>query len=243
MNRYRFIVAIGAMGSVMLASPQAQAQSNPLASCVSPTGRQLYPQSPYGEGLQTLLSVVDLRSTGDCQLTQDRKTGLEWLDLNATVDRSYDDVAAGFGGYTTTQGFRFASRSEVDQLFSNAISTVIGAGGSPIGQRSILPETLGATFGSSGQGAVLFGAGLFGSPDASGRLGLASYEALANSLAPVVTETGGSQSRSATNPYAGSFLVRTTKGDVTAVPTPALLPGLLGMLAAVRKRMKSESEA
>jgi hypothetical protein len=242
MNRYRFTAAIGVIGSVMLASPQAQAQSNPLTSCLSPTGRSLYPQSPYGDGLQTRLAVADFRSTGDCLLTQDTQTGLEWLDLNATVNRSYDDVAAGFGGYTTTAGFRFASRSEVDQLFSNAIATVIGAG-SPIGQRALLPETLGATFASSGPGAVLFGSGLFGSPDASGRLGLASYEALANSLATVTTATNGSQSRSVTNAYAGSFLVRTTKGDVTAVPTPALLPGLLGMIAAVRQRMKSESDA
>jgi hypothetical protein len=240
MNRYLTFASIGAIGSVMLASPQAQAQSNPLASCVSPTGRPLYSQSPYGAGLQTLLAVADLRSAGDCLLTQDKKTGLEWLDLNATVNRSYDEVAAGFGGYTTS-GFRFASRSEVDQLFSNAIATVVGADGGTIGQRAILPETLGATFASSGQGAVLFGAGLFGSPDASGRLGLASYEALANSLDPVVTATGGSQSRSATNAYAGSFLVRTTKGEVTAVPTPALLPGLLGMVAAVRKRIKQEA--
>jgi hypothetical protein len=240
MNRYLTFASIGAIGSVMLASPQAQAQSNPLASCVSPTGRPLYSQSPYGAGLQTLLAVADLRSAGDCLLTQDKKTGLEWLDLNATVNRSYDEVAAGFGGYTTS-GFRFASRSEVDQLFSNAIATVVGADGGTIGQRAILPETLGATFASSGQGAVLFGSGLFGSPDASGRLGLASYEALANSLDPVVTATGGSQSRSATNAYAGSFLVRTTKGEVTAVPTPALLPGLLGMVAAVRKRIKQEA--
>ncbi len=237
MNRYYLRAAIGAIGCVMLASPQAQAQSNPLASCLSPTGRPLYAQSPYGAGLQTLLAVADLRSTGDCLLTQDTKTGLEWLDLNATVNRSYDDVAAGFGGYTTS-GFRFASRSEVDQLFANAIATVTAADGSTIGQRALLPETLGATFASSGSGAVLFGSGLFGAPDASGRLGLASYEALANSLDPVLTSSGGSQSRSATNAYAGSFLVRTTKGDVTAVPTPALLPGLLGMVAAVRKRMK-----
>jgi hypothetical protein len=243
MNRYRLIAAIGAIGSVMLASPQVQAQSNPLASCLSPTGRSLYAQSPYGDGLQSRLAVADFRSAGDCLLTQDTQTGLEWLDLNATVNRSYDDVAAGFGGYTTTAGFRFASRSEVDQLFSNAIATVIGTDGGSIGQRALLPETLGATFASSGPGAVLFGSGLFGSPDASGRLGRASYEALANSLATVTTATNGSQSRSVTNAYTGSFLVRTTKGDVTAVPTPALLPGLLGMIAAVRQRMKSESDA
>jgi hypothetical protein len=246
MNRYFLRTSIGTsigtsiaiIGSVMLASPQAQAQSNPLASCLSPTGRPLYSQSPYGNGLQTRLAVADFRTTGDCLLTRDTQTGLEWLDLNATVNRSYDDVAAGFGGYTTA-GFRFATRSEVDQLFVNAIATVVDSEGSPIGQRALLPETLGATFASSGPGAVLFGSGLFGSPDASGRLGLASYEALANSLATVVTTTGGDQSRSATNAYAGSFLVRTTKGEVTAVPTPALLPGLLGMAAAVRKRRKA----
>lgn len=237
MNRYHFSAAIGVIGYLMLASPQAQAQANPLASCLSPTGRQLYPQSPYGDGLQTFLAVADLRSAGDCLLTRDTKTGLEWLDLNATVNRSYEEVAAGFGGYTTA-GFRFASQGEVEQLFANAMATVLGSSGGAIGQRALLPETLGATFASSGQGAVLFGAGLFGRPTALGQVGLASYEALANSLAPVVTQTNGSQSRSATNAYAGSFLVRSTQVD--AIPTPALLPGLFGLAAAVRKRLREE---
>ncbi|NNL66313.1 MAG: hypothetical protein HKP30_08730 [Myxococcales bacterium] len=52
--------------------------------------------------------------------TLDTDTNLEWLDLTLTRDQSYDAVAAGFGGYVTTEGFRFATSSEVQTLYENA---------------------------------------------------------------------------------------------------------------------------
>jgi hypothetical protein len=50
--------------------------------------------------------------------TYDPNTGLEWLDLSFTAGRSYDEVAGGWGGYTTSGGYRFATRNEVIGLFA-----------------------------------------------------------------------------------------------------------------------------
>lgn len=62
--------------------------------------------------------------------TYDPNTGLQWLDLNQTAGQSYDSILNGWNGFTTTAQFRFATRSEIIQLFANA-----GAGslGSPTG--------------------------------------------------------------------------------------------------------------
>jgi hypothetical protein len=64
-------------------------------------------------------------------LTIDPNTGLEWLNLNLTAGQSYNSVLNGWGDYTTTGGFRFATRSEVVQLFIDAGASYIGFPASP----------------------------------------------------------------------------------------------------------------
>lgn len=65
------------------------------------------------------LIVQDLFS-GDSAITRDDATGLDWLDVFKTQGQSYNAVAAGYGNYTTTHGFRFATESEVRTLYTNA---------------------------------------------------------------------------------------------------------------------------
>jgi hypothetical protein len=55
----------------------------------------------------------------DGLVTRDTTSSLEWLDLTATQNKSYQDVIGGYGSYTTTHGFRVATHSEVRQLFQN----------------------------------------------------------------------------------------------------------------------------
>ena len=55
--------------------------------------------------------------------TLDDATNLEWLDLTETTGQSYNSVAAGFGGFTTVQGFGYATVSDVLTLFANAGAT------------------------------------------------------------------------------------------------------------------------
>ncbi len=60
----------------------------------------------------------DLVSSGDGLITKDTATGLEWLDLTATLDESVDDVTA--GSYYTTHGFTHATNAQIETLFLHA---------------------------------------------------------------------------------------------------------------------------
>lgn len=65
------------------------------------------------------LSVADLAAPGDGLLTVDSQTGLGWLDISATRGMSLADVVAPSNGLAPnwlSQGFRFATASELDQL-------------------------------------------------------------------------------------------------------------------------------
>ena len=61
---------------------------------------------------------ASLRPEDRGSTTYDPNTGLEWLDLSFTAGRSYQEVIDGWGGYTTTSGYRMATRSEVMGLFT-----------------------------------------------------------------------------------------------------------------------------
>jgi VPDSG-CTERM motif len=74
--------------------------------------------------------------------TYDPNTGLEWLDLNLTAGQSYNSVLNGWNGYTTTQGFQFASRNEIIQLFTDAGATSIGFPSGPVNTANLQAATL-----------------------------------------------------------------------------------------------------
>jgi len=79
-----------------------------------------------GLGSYPLIATpLPLESRGN--VTYDPNTGLEWLDLSLTAGQSYNSVLQGWNGYTTTQGFRFATRNEVIQLFTDTGATSINS--------------------------------------------------------------------------------------------------------------------
>ena len=70
---------------------------------------------------EALLIEADLFAAGDGLITLDTRTGLEWLDLTATVGLTYATVVHGAGGWTDL-GFRMANGIEVcDLITSNAV--------------------------------------------------------------------------------------------------------------------------
>jgi hypothetical protein len=91
--------------------------------------------------------MVPLQHVGNT--TYDPSTGLEWLDLSLTAGQSYASILNGWNGYTTTMGFRFATRSEVVQLFEDAGAAYIGFPPSPstadLQSASLALSLLGAT--------------------------------------------------------------------------------------------------
>ncbi len=78
------------------------------------------------KGRATFLSLSDL-TFGAGSFTQDTQTGLQWLDLSLTLNKSMNDVKADSGTGGRYSGLRYASEGEVRNLFTNAgITPVVG---------------------------------------------------------------------------------------------------------------------
>lgn len=75
---------------------------------------------------QASLIVLDWNNPNDGRITLDTKTGLEWLDLSATIGRSYDEVRLEVGPGGEFVGFRHATDVEVLNLWENAGIPMIG---------------------------------------------------------------------------------------------------------------------
>jgi hypothetical protein len=73
---------------------------------------ELFLAQPSG----ALLLEVDLDALGDRLVTRDTASGLDWLDLPLTLNRSYDDVVADIGRGLPAD-FRHATQDEVSTLF------------------------------------------------------------------------------------------------------------------------------
>jgi hypothetical protein len=60
----------------------------------------------------------DWQTVGDNLITRDTTSGLDWLDLTQTGNRSYNDVSSQLGAGGQFAGFRYATQAEVTALFS-----------------------------------------------------------------------------------------------------------------------------
>jgi hypothetical protein len=72
----------------------------------------------------TSFVAIDGWQVGDALLTRDTSTGLDWLDLTVTHDKSVNNILTdGFGGLVNL-GFRVATVGEVGSLLTNAGATI-----------------------------------------------------------------------------------------------------------------------
>lgn len=76
---------------------------------------------------------TDWLTSGDNLITQDTDSGLEWLDLTATLGRSYNDISSKFSTGNEFSGWRYATSNELagfwdafggDSAFYDGWSTV-----------------------------------------------------------------------------------------------------------------------
>lgn len=69
-----------------------------------------------------ILVESDFLTAGDKQLTVDTDAGLEWLDSagSGTEGKTYNEIMSGYGGFTTTHGFRYATVDELQVFMLNA---------------------------------------------------------------------------------------------------------------------------
>lgn len=79
--------------------------------------------SPFAVVTVHAQSLVDQGDT-----TLDPDSGLVWLDVNLTTNRSFADIALEFGPGGDFEGFRHATSQEVIGLFTNALIPNINFG-------------------------------------------------------------------------------------------------------------------
>jgi hypothetical protein len=75
---------------------------------------------PISVSTYAALTEGDWLTPGDGLLTIDESTGLKWLDLTATINRSFNDVSTQFGPGGDFEEFRYATNDEVINFFSSA---------------------------------------------------------------------------------------------------------------------------
>ena len=78
-------------------------------------------------GGAALLAVTDPTAPGGTDnVTVDTTTGLEWLDLTASLGISVDDIQLQFGSGGSHEGWRHATTAEVTTLFLSSAGLTLG---------------------------------------------------------------------------------------------------------------------
>jgi hypothetical protein len=160
---------------------------------------------------------------GTGAITFDTVSGLRWLDLTHTLHASYNQTEAQLGTGGTFDGFRFASRTEFEQLLnSQGIPAISGndsffqfgsGAASPAGTQNII-NLLGSTIFQAPGGFI----GMYLSDNPSSAV---AYRLSYSSAAQVTTVQTITQSRAAqsTNPFGySSLLVASQPGDSPSNP-------------------------
>ncbi len=114
------------------------------------------------------LIVKDWINPNDNLVTLDRISSLEWLDLTATANRSFDDVVGNLGVGGDFEGWRLASPAQVYALMRNAGLCLPDSEGKGV---SILARTAAynAFIGAQDLGTVTTSRGLVRDVDAATR--------------------------------------------------------------------------
>ena len=68
--------------------------------------------------IHAAVTLSDWKQTGDQLVVLDSRTGLQWLNLTLTTNKSFSTVSAQLS--STYSGFRYATTSEVNALFTDA---------------------------------------------------------------------------------------------------------------------------
>ena len=189
----------------------------------------------------TLISLDD-PIFGVGAFTLDTTTGLEWLDVNLSTNRSVNDVSATLGAGGDFAGLRYAVPNEVYGLFVAAgIPDVPGRSTANFAPAQALMDLIGHTS-IDGVGRDVFAVTNTvppGETTAVARVVLNGIGGGTNSPGPLyIADFGGSQGPQAAWPEWGNWLVR----DSAVVPEPSALLlfvlGLSGLVVYKRQRRR-----
>lgn len=198
------------------------------------------------------LVEADWLVAGDSKLTVDTNSGFEWLDLTESTGLSMNEVLSGVGGFLD-MGFRYATTSEISELFAAAGISDTTGDSVPENVEPVIDLLLlmGITFeyvSSGGNNIFSSGYHLPDPPDLSGRTLASAFQLISSgnpplnlddSLASAVIATSRSLDRDFSEWFDGSYLVRET----TVVPLPAafwlFVSGLLGLIGISKHKIQA----
>jgi hypothetical protein len=188
----------------------------------------------HGSSASAALIAVDLLTAGDGLITRDSETGLNWLDLTATVNRSYSDIEADVGGWISL-GFRHATGSEVCGLFTvHALAPSPCPNATSANGSGNVVATLQGFVGITNSGVRVVGShGMFDDGDASNTVGWAfvQYSVFSTSSQSAVLDDG------AFADTAGGTIGHWLVHPVPEPSTALLLAAGLVALAGSRRRL------
>jgi hypothetical protein len=159
-------------------------------------------------------------------ITRDKSTGLDWLDLTLSTNRSFSDVVAQLGDGEDYQGFRVATDVEIGGLFLSAgAPSINGSGVSYNAAAELLINAVGTT--------QVFGAGPAGSGFRNPNVAPTGYRSISayTDFNPPFANPGifvaAGWDLDTASPNYGTWLVRNTS-DVTPAPS-GTVAGLNGV--------------
>lgn len=77
--------------------------------------------------LTTSYAGAALIDSADSNFTIDTESGLDWLDVTASVGQSYYDVSGQLGSGGSYEGWRYATNDEVESLVAHASNIAVGS--------------------------------------------------------------------------------------------------------------------
>jgi PEP-CTERM motif-containing protein len=177
----------------------------------------------------------NLNAPGDKLITFDDVSGLEWLDLTATLSFSYNQVLA--TSFVTTQGFKFADTAQVSALYTNAgvtDQTGVFVASNFLGAEELLLK-LGCTGNCAAPNPFQQGyADLL--PASAATAAVPFVQTKSDSTAQALAVLSGTQIKTITLNDIGSYLYRpqaVPDPDPTSIPEPSVLLifglGLVGL--------------
>ena len=186
---------------------------------------------------------LDWKTPGDNLITRDTDSGMEWLDVNVSLGRSFLEVSSQLGIGGDYEGFRYTNKLELDAFFDHIVQIAgndITLTRNDIGSVGSAIDSYIEMLGTTGDGLGFLGevAGLTSIPGVGSDVQAITIQDSQRFNGPRFSNSSvGKATRSSTR---GSWLVRDVPSPIP-IPAAAWLfgTGLLGLISVGRRKADS----